>query len=154
MMYLFHSFSGEEYSDPELSHQEEADQEESEVGLTTLASEPEEIYLLKLLQKSLIKRLSGSEIVLMNDYEINHVSGNYDIYVCSVNILFGIVFLLSSIYEIYSLEIQQHFVEVPSSFTDFIPITTNVTPHIQCVIFELEIFKRLTLNYVNNYTLG
>ena len=84
MMYLFHSFSGEEYSDPELAHQEEADQEESEVGLTTLASEPEEIYLLKLLQKSLIKRLSGSEILLMNDYEINHVSGNYDIYVCSV----------------------------------------------------------------------
>ena len=54
------------------------------MGLTTLASEPEEIYLLKLLQKSLIKRLSSSEIVLMNDYEINHVSGNYDIYVCSV----------------------------------------------------------------------
>ena len=55
MMYLFHSFSGEEYSDPELSHQEEADQEESKVGLTTLASEPEEIYLLKLPDSKSLK---------------------------------------------------------------------------------------------------
>ena len=49
MMYLFHSFLGDKYSDPESSHLEESDQEESEVGLTTLASETEQRYMLKLL---------------------------------------------------------------------------------------------------------
>ena len=60
-------------------HSGGADQAESELAVHTFAPEPEERYLLKLLQKYLIKRLSGSYIVLMNDYEINHVTGNYDI---------------------------------------------------------------------------
>ena len=44
-------------------------------GFTTIHSDLEEIYLLKLLKDALIKRLEGSEIVLMTVYEINHVSG-------------------------------------------------------------------------------
>ena len=98
---LCHSFIGQEESDSTFSYHEESDQE---TGFTTFVSDPEEIYLLKLLKNALIKRLAASEIVLMNDYEINHVSGE-----CTTSLYFEFLLLYAK-HSILIIFIKTHFI--------------------------------------------